>query len=92
MEHVRDLIPARGRIWIYAVYAGAGLVVGSVTVATGGTEWTAAAERVLAYLGMPLAVLAGVNVPAASDARRAAPDDYFAREQAQRELGEGGEG
>lgn len=92
MEHVRELVPPGARLWLYGAFVLAGLVVGSVTVATGGTEWTAAAERVLAYLGMPLAVLAGVNVPAASDARRAADDDYFAREQAQRELGEGGEG
>ena len=33
-----------------------------------------------------------MGLPAQPDARRAADDEYFAREQAQRELGEGGEG
>lgn len=59
---VRELIPAKARIVIYALYAVAGLVVGSIVAATGGVEWTAAAERVLAYLAVPLAVIAGVNV------------------------------
>lgn len=67
MDHVRTLIPPAARRWIYAVYILAGLIVGAVTVATGGLDWTAAAERVIAYLAVPLAVLAGVNVPAGGD-------------------------
>ena len=67
MDHVRTLIPPAARRWIYAIYILAGLIVGAVTVATGGLDWTAAAERVLAYLAVPLAVLAGVNVPTGGD-------------------------
>ena len=78
MEHVRTLIPPAARHWIYAVYILAGLIVGAVTVATGGLDWTAAAERVLAYLAVPLAVLAGVNVPTGGDwiDSQADGDDY----------------
>ena len=67
MDHVRTLVPPAARRWIYAIYILAGLVVGAVTVATGDLDWTAAAERVLAYLAVPLAVLAGVNVPTGGD-------------------------
>ena len=78
MDHVRTLIPPAARRWIYAVYILAGLIVGAVTVATGGLDWTAAAERVLAYLAVPLAVLAGVNVPTGGDwiDSQADGDDY----------------
>ena len=78
MDHVRTLVPPAARRWIYAVYVLAGLVVGAVTVATGGLDWTAAAERVLAYLAVPLGVLAGVNVPTGGDwiDSQADGDDY----------------
>lgn len=63
MEVVRDLVPAEARKIIYAIYIVAGLMVGSVAVATDGTlDWVPAAERVLAYLAVPLAILAGLNV------------------------------
>ena len=89
MIFVRELVPARARLWIYAVYVLSGLVVGSVTVATGGLDWTAAAERVLAYLAVPLAVLAGVNVGTSTTAPGAGgwgveDDPYFAAEEAAR--------
>ena len=58
MNYVRELMPAPARRWVYAVYALTVLVVGAVAATTGGTDWTAAAERVLAYLAGPLAVLA----------------------------------
>ena len=67
MEIVRDLVPPTARKVIYALYIVAGLVIGAIAVATGGLEWTAAAERVLAYLAVPLAILAGVNVHGAGD-------------------------
>lgn len=90
MDHVRTLIPPAARRWIYAIYVLSGLVVGSVTVATGGLDWTAAAERVLAYLAVPLAVLAGVNVGASPTAPGAGgwgveDDPYFAAEEAARD-------
>lgn len=77
MDHVRTLIPPAARRWIYAIYILAGLIVGAVTVATGGLDWTAAAERVLAYLAVPLAVLAGVNVPAGGDWIDSQADDGY---------------
>ena len=77
MDHVRTLIPPAARRWIYAIYILAGLIVGAVTVATGGLDWTAAAERVLAYLAVPLAVLAGVNVPTGGDWIDSQADDGY---------------
>ena len=76
MDHVRTLVPPAARRWIYAIYILAGLFVGAVTVATGGLDWTAA-ERVLAYLAVPLAVLAGVNVPTGGDWIDSQADDRY---------------
>lgn len=62
MEIVRELVPSGARKIIYAVYVVAGLIVGSVQAAGVGAEWVAPALDVLAYLAVPLALLAGVNV------------------------------
>lgn len=74
MEIVRELVPAAARKIIYAVYVVAGLVIGSVAVATQGTlEWVEPAERVMAYLAVPLALLAGVNVTDGGEADLTGP-------------------
>lgn len=62
MEIVRELVPPKARMVIYAVYILAGLVIGACAVIGGMEVWTEPAERVMAYLAVPLAVLAGVNV------------------------------
>ena len=84
MDHVRTLIPPAARRWIYAIYILAGLIVGAVTVATGGLDWTAAAERVLAYLAVPLAVLvsSGATVLIAHLSTRRRLDDLKAQQAA----------
>lgn len=65
MHIIRDLLPERVRLGIYSLYALAGLVVGSIEVYVGSgvLDWTDGAVRVLAYLAVPMAILAGTNVP-----------------------------
>lgn len=62
IEAVRDLIPSRVRLWIYAVYVVTGITIGAISAYfDGNLEWLPGAERVLAYLAVPLALLAAVN-------------------------------
>ena len=68
MEHVRELVPPKARQVIYAAYVVAGLVVGAVQAAGVAAVWVEPALNVLAYLAVPLAVLAGVNVPSTAAA------------------------
>lgn len=63
METVRELVPSQVRLWVYALYVLAALAVGAVAAWTEGSlDWIPAAERTLAYLAGPLALLAAVNV------------------------------
>lgn len=63
IEAVRELIPSQARLWIYGLYVLVALVIGSISAFTqGDLAWLAGAERVLAYLAAPLALLAAVNV------------------------------
>ena len=62
MEIVRELVPGKARQLIYAAYVVGGLVVGVLSIALPG-ERTQTATDIMAYLAVPLAVLAGVNVP-----------------------------
>ena len=72
MEQVRQLIPPVARIWIYAVYAITGLIIGAIQASGADYTWIEPALNVLAYLAVPIAIIAGVNVNA--------PDgDYAAR-------------
>lgn len=64
LEVVREFIPPKIRFAIYSVWVLAALVVGAISAWTDGNlEWIPAANRVLEYLMVPLAVLAAVNVP-----------------------------
>ena len=78
MEVVRELVPPKARKIIYAAYILAGLIIGSCAVIGGMEIWTEPAERVMAYLAVPLAVLAGVNVngEGAYQARRSFDADF----------------
>lgn len=67
MEYVRELVPARARQLIYAVYIVAGLVVGAIQASGAAVAWVEPALAVLAYLAVPLAVLAGANVTEPGD-------------------------
>ncbi len=62
MEILRELVPAGARKAIYAVYVVAGLIVGGVQASGADVAWVQPALDVLAYLAVPLALLAGVNV------------------------------
>ena len=62
MEIVRELVPAKARQVIYAAYVVGGLIIGVLSIALPG-EWTRIATDIMSYLAVPLAVLAGVNVP-----------------------------
>lgn len=64
MNPLTDIIPARYRRYVYAVYALAGLVVGALAVA--GVD-VGSAPDVLAYLGIGLGVTAASNVPGDED-------------------------
>lgn len=64
MEQVRQLIPPVARIWIYAVYAITGLIIGAIQASGADYTWIEPALNVLAYLAVPIAIIAGVNVPA----------------------------
>lgn len=65
MSILVDIIPAAWRKWIYAAYAVAGLVVGTVQVALEpDPAWIAPALAVLAYLAVPLGATAASNTPA----------------------------
>lgn len=61
MEIVRDLVPAGARKVIYALYIVGGIAVGVAGIAAPG-PWTQVATDILAYLAVPMAVLAGTNV------------------------------
>ena len=67
MEQVRQLIPPVARIWIYAVYAITGLIIGAIQASGATYDWVEPALNVLAYLAVPIAIIAGVNVPADTD-------------------------
>jgi len=63
-----QIISDRARKIVYAVYALAGVVLGSVYVAYQSTpaeqpEWLTVAVAVFAYLGTAFGALAGGNVP-----------------------------
>ena len=67
MEQVRQLIPPVARIWVYAAYAVAGLIVGAIQASGATYDWVEPALNVLAYLAVPMAVVAGLNVNAPDD-------------------------
>ena len=62
MEIVRELIPSKARLAVYGVYVLVGLVIGSFDVYGGFEIWVDPALRVMAYLAVPMALLAGSNV------------------------------
>ena len=61
MNPLTDILPAKVRKYVYAVYALAGVVVGALAVA--GVE-VGKAPDVLAYLGIALGLTAASNTPA----------------------------
>lgn len=67
MEVVRELVPPKARKLIYAAYVVAGLIVGAVQASGTDAAWVAPTLDVLAYLAVPLALLAGVNVTEPAD-------------------------
>lgn len=66
MELVREFIPSKVRLAVYGVYVFVGLVVGSFDVYGGFEIWVEPTLRVMAYLAVPMAILAGSNVPGTS--------------------------
>lgn len=75
LEPVRDVIPAKARLPIYAVWVLLWIIIGAVKVGlasagvTGGEVVLVAnvAADVLWYLGGPVVILASVNVPVTDD-------------------------
>ena len=58
---LQDIIPAKARKYVYAVYALAGVVIGALAIA--GVD-VGKAPDVLAYVGIALGLTAASNTPA----------------------------